>query len=53
MKRVAALAALAPAAATAHQTGTPHVHASDPTLLMGLGAIAILMVIAIIVKRRT
>lgn len=53
MKRLAALAALAPAAAVAHPDQVPHVHADDPTLLMGLGAIAILMVIAIIVKRRT
>ncbi len=51
MKRLAALIALAPVAVSAHAENVPHVHSDDPTLLMGLGAIAILTVIAIFVKR--
>ncbi|WP_428927562.1 hypothetical protein [Marinibacterium sp. SX1] len=56
MKRLAALAMATltlPAAASAHSADLPHVHPDDPTLLMGLAAIAILAVIAIIVKRNT
>ena len=53
MKRLAALAALAPAAASAHAADLPHVHADDPVLLLGLGAIAVLLVIAVYVKRRS
>ncbi|MEM8731764.1 MAG: hypothetical protein AAGF79_17785 [Pseudomonadota bacterium] len=53
MKRLAALLAAAPAMVTAHPADVPHAHADDPLLLMGLGAIAILMAIAIYVKRRS
>lgn len=53
MKRLAALALLAPAAVSAHAADVPHVHPEDPTLLMGVGAIAILGVIAVIVKRNS
>ncbi|WP_158218047.1 hypothetical protein [Marinibacterium profundimaris] len=53
MKSLFALLALAPVVAAAHQAPTPHAHTDDPLLLMGLGAIAILLVIAVYVKRRS
>lgn len=50
MIRLAALLLLIPLSATAHPADLPHVHMDDPTLLMGMGAIAILAMIAIVVK---
>ena len=51
MIRLATLLALAPLAATAHPVDVPHLHGDDPTLLMGLGMIALLVTVAILVKR--
>ena len=53
MKRLAILLALVPGIGLAHPVKVPHVHTDDPTLLMGIGAIAIALTLAIVFKRRS
>ena len=52
MIRLAVLLTLAPLAVADHPSDLPHMHTQDPSLLMGLGMLAVFFCVGLIMKGR-